>query len=168
METLPVTTEAPARQILEQHFPKLQGKLPIRGGWGYSKEDAVIIDRDDACVDPRMPFDGVGLEYLFVEKRIYEELIIFRRTGEKFSGIEWQLIRQSLVPAGDRTYDLLEFEVKAFHERDWDELKAEWGRSRWRYFAAVRQRSHLKKRAERQLTFRREFWFDITSFFGRA
>jgi hypothetical protein len=163
---LPVTTEAPARQILEQHFPKLQGKLPIRGGWGYSKEDAVTIDRDDACVEPKMPFDGVGLEYLFVEKRIYEELIIFRRPGEKFAGIEWQLIRQSLVPSGDRTYDCLEFEVTAFHERDWNELKAEWEGPDGYLSPGFDKKAHVKKRAERQLTLRREFWFDITSFFG--
>ena len=168
MEILPVMTKEPARQILEEHFPKLRGKLPIRGGWGYSKEYAVVIDRDDACVDPKMPFDGVGVEYLFVEKRIYEELIIFRPPGEKFSGIEWQPIGQRLIRDGDRSYDHLEFEIRAFHERDWNELKAEWEGPDGCLSPRFDQEAHLKKRDERQLILHWEFWFDITSFFGPA
>ena len=51
--------------------------LPIRGGWGYTKEDACIIDKNDPIIDPDspIPFYGVGYEKIFVERRIYLELI---------------------------------------------------------------------------------------------
>ena len=26
--------------------------LPIRGGWGYNREDACIIDKNDPIIDP--------------------------------------------------------------------------------------------------------------------
>jgi hypothetical protein len=40
--------------------------LPIHGGWGYTKEDACIIDKNDPIVDPEspIPFYGLGLEGL--------------------------------------------------------------------------------------------------------
>lgn len=66
--------------MLGEHFKSIS-ELPIWGGWGYTREDAVIIDRDDPIVSPDRPFDGVGIEHVFVEKRIYEELIIFQPKG---------------------------------------------------------------------------------------
>ena len=46
--------------------------IPVRGGWGYSAEDACIIDKNDPIIDPDgpMPFYGVGFEKIFVERRI--------------------------------------------------------------------------------------------------
>ena len=58
--------------------------LPIRGGWGYDQEDACIIDKNDPIIDPDspMPFYGVGYEKIFVERRIYMELITYRKEDE--------------------------------------------------------------------------------------
>jgi hypothetical protein len=47
--------------------------------------------KNDSLVDQSLPFDGVGLEYIFIEKRIYEEVIVFCSDGEKFFGIQWKL-----------------------------------------------------------------------------
>ena len=63
------------REILAADFKSLGGELPIHGGWGYSLEDAAVIDKNDPTVPSGMPFDGVEIEYVFVEKRIYEELL---------------------------------------------------------------------------------------------
>ena len=51
--------------------------LPIRGGWGYTKEDACIIDKNDPIIDPDspIPFYGVGYEKIFVERRIILSLL---------------------------------------------------------------------------------------------
>jgi len=103
--------EAP-REILAEDFKSL-GTMPIRGGWGYTMTDAVVIDKNDPIVQKGMPFDGVGLEYLFVEKRIYEELIIFRPENDRFSGIEWKCLKQRLTHSKDRSFDVLTFEVTA-------------------------------------------------------
>ena len=82
--TMPIEIQRPRispnespREILAADFRSM-GEIPIRGGWGYTIDDPVIIDKNDPIVLRGMPFDGVGLEYVFVEKRIYEELIIFR------------------------------------------------------------------------------------------
>ena len=107
------------REIIAADFKSLREELPISGGWGYTKEDAVVIDRNDPVVSKGMPFDGVEIEYIFVEKRIYEELIIFRPKDDKYSGIEWNLLKQKCTSDNGKKYDVLSFEVKAIPDLDW-------------------------------------------------
>ena len=163
--TPPQRTELMPRAVLAKHFPRDCAELPIRGGWGFTKEDAVVIDKNDPIVNPAMPFDGVGIEYLFVEKRIYEELIINLPAGEKFSGITWDLITQGVVADGDRKFDHLEFEIRAFRDQDWEDLKAEWEGPNGCTSPNFDEEAHTKKRDSLQVCLRREYWFDITSFF---
>lgn len=166
MEPLnPVTRKESPREILATDFKSLKGPLPIRGDWGYTKSDAYIIDKNDPLVDPKVPFDGVGLEYIFVEKRIYEEMVIFRPEGERFSGIEWKLKNQSTVNEDERSYDRLIFEITAFSDNDWKELKAEFAGPQGHSNPNFDMEAHEKKRQKRMLHITREFWFDITSFY---
>lgn len=129
------TQETP-RQILEEDYAALRSGFPIRGGWGYTLEDACIIDKNDPVVDKEMPFDGVGIEYVFVEKRIYEELIVFMPRGGGYEMISWNLLKQRLLSVDGRNYDHLTFDVTAFHEKTGEKIQLQ-----------------------------REFWFDITSFY---
>jgi len=39
-------------------------------------EDAVIIDKNDPIVSKVLPFNGITIEHIFAEKRIYCELIV--------------------------------------------------------------------------------------------
>lgn len=163
----PIRTKESPRDVLAAHFKSLRGGIPIRGGWGYTQDDACIIDKNDPLVDPSLPFDGVGIEYVFVEKRIYEELIIFRPPGEKFSGIEWHLQKQHLISVEDRRFDKLVFDITAFKDADWEELKAEFQGQRGHVHPSFDKLAHETKRRELMIHFERDFWFDITSFFGQ-
>lgn len=145
---------------------KSVGELPIRGGWGYSRDDAVVIDRNDPIVPRRRPFDGVGLEYVFVEKRIYEELVIFRPHDDRYSGIQWHLLEQRLLHDGDKAYDVLTVEVTALHDRDWNELKAEWEGPGGHGSPGFDEEAHLRKRLARTDRYVTTYWFGISSFFG--
>lgn len=77
----------------DQNSPRLYLKnsfkldLHISGGWGYGIEDCVIIDKTDPTVNPKLPFKGTEIEYAFIEKRIYSELIVFQHPDNQFSGI---------------------------------------------------------------------------------
>lgn len=62
----------------------LNQELPTKGDWGYSMENAIIIDKNDVVVKLKTFFDGVGcLEYIIVEKRIYLEQIALRKKGNR-------------------------------------------------------------------------------------
>jgi len=153
------------REIIAEDFQSLKAELPILGGWGYSKEDAVIIDKNDPVV-PKGPFDGVGIEYVFVEKRIYEELIIFNPDSNKFSGITWDLIKQELKSDAGRKFDVLFFDVTAIPNSDWEQLKSEWENNNGFQESNSALDAHIKKRNSKIVHYQTEYWFDITSFFG--
>ena len=168
VQPLPIMTKKTPREIMAADYGSVHGVLPIRGGWGYTKEDACIIDKNDPLVDPLLPFDGVGVEFVFVEKRIYEEMIIFRPNGEKFSGIKWNLQEQRLIEEGGRNFDKLVFEITAFRDNDWEELKAEYEGPHGYGHPDFDEESHERKRQEKMVRFTREFWFDVTSFHGQG
>lgn len=164
----PIETDESPRDIIAADFKSLHGELPIRGGWGYTRADACIIDKNDPIVDPSLPFDGVGIEYVFVEKRIYEEMIIFRPRGEAFSGIEWRLQKCTTKHDRDRYFDKLVFQITAFSENDWKELKAEFEGPQGYDHPDFDLEAHDSKRQEKMMQFTREFWFDVTSFYGQG
>ena len=126
---LPSEWESPNNNE-DQNSPRLYLKnsidldLPISGGWGYSIEDCVIINKTDPTVDQSLPFDGTKVEQTFVEKRIYAELIVFRQRGDALSGINWKQTSQLMKEIDDRKFDVINLRVSAFTDRDWEFLKA--------------------------------------------
>ncbi len=160
------TSDTP-RKILTADFES-GSELPIRGGWGYSLDDAVIIDRDDPAAAKGKAFNGISVEYEFVGKRIYEELVILLPEGETHSEIKWELLEQQLFHHDGRPFDRLSFEVTAIPERDWDQLEAEWeGPAGW---ASPRfdVEEHKRKRDSKTIRYEAEYYFDIASFFGSS
>ena len=162
-EPLQLITKESPRQIIFEDF-KID--LPIKGYWGYNIESACIIDKNDSTVSQEMPFNGVAIEYVFVEKRIYEEMVIFRGDDEKYSGIRWDLDKQELLFVNDKPYDKLVFNVVGFTDAVWDELTSR--------FEAIQKSGKLELiseldayRESKALRLVREFYFDITSFYGQ-
>jgi hypothetical protein len=162
-EPLQLITKESPRQIIFEDF-KLD--LPITGGWGYDFESACVIDKNDSIVSKGIPFNGVSIEYVFVEKRIYEEMVIFRQANEKYSGIRWELEKQELLFKDNKPYDKLTFNVVGFTDEIWDELTSR--------FEAIQKSGKLELiseldayRESKALRLVREFYFDITSFYGQ-
>lgn len=157
-----LTRESP-RQIIFEDF-KID--LPISGGWGYDFESACVIDKNDSTVSQVIPFNGISIEYVFVEKRIYEEMIIFREAHEKYSGIRWELEKQELLFQNDKPYDKLIFNVVGFTDEVWDELTSR--------FEKLKNNGKLDLlpeldayRESKAYRFTREYYFDISSFYGQ-
>ena len=142
--------------------------LPIKGGWGYSIDDCVIIDKEDSSVDPSKPFKGVPIEYQFVEKRIYAELIIFKDRNSLSSGIRWELLLQTLEAINGRTYDVLNFEVTAFSDEDWEYLRNDWKENEGFEKDPEDLKKHNEENDKRKFFYNTQFWFDITSFHSEA
>jgi len=159
-----ISSEESPKEILLSDFKSLV-EMPIKGGWGYTLDDAVIIDKSDSVI-PEMPFDGVGYEYVFVEKRIYEELIIFQPKNERYSGIKWNLLKQKVINRNDRQYDVLTFEVTAIPDKDWEELKTEWKGINRNNSPEFDIDVHMKKKDSLTIRYVTDYWFEITSFYG--
>lgn len=156
-----LTRETP-KQILTEDFNNLE--WPISGGWGYTQEDAVIIDADNSS-------SAISVENRFIEYKTYEELIIFRPKGQKFRGVKIDMRRQYLVRDDQgRSYDKIEYSVTALPEADFAALKADAESinelpdplERMKRFEA-----NMKARDEKLVTFETECWFDITKAFNK-
>lgn len=155
------------RELLNAHFRTIPD-LPISGGWGYANEDAVIINRNDPIVPKGAPFNGVSIEYEFVKFRLYEEMIIFQPRGKKYAGIEWKLITQQLVPGhAGRTFDVLRFKITALPEQDWNALKQAWEGPDGISSPSFDENAHRQRHEAAIVTREVEYWFEISSFFGR-
>ena len=157
-----ITRESPRQIILEDY--KID--LPISGGWGYSIETACIIDKNDSTVSNVIPFNGIAVEYVFIEKRIYEEMIIFRYDHEKYAGIRWNQLLQQTQSFNSKYYDVLKYSVEGFEHSVWEELVTR--------FQEIQKSDKPELMAEldaysesKIYRFEREFYFDITSFYGK-
>lgn len=161
-----IRLEETPRETITDYCVSKSGELPISGGWGYTKEDAVVIDKDDPVVLKGIPFDGVGIEYIFVEERIYEELNRYESEDGKYSVVGWNLLEQSLIFDDDRKYDVLSYEVTAIPESDWDSLNTEWECNTGLQTSESEMKAHIEKRNIKTICYSNECWFDITSFYG--
>lgn len=159
------TVETP-RQILEADFPSI-APLPIRGGWGYDRATACIIDRNDPALPTSGFFDGAEYEHLFAQYRVFEELIVFRPPGERYAGIRLELESQQLAGFEGRHFDVLSFRVEAFREADFERLKAIYEGPDGASSPDFDHEAHMRLHESLKRTALREYWFDITSFFGR-
>ena len=161
----PVHCELPLRQVLAEDFPRECADLPIAGGWGYTREDAIILlNAGGGARGPRGDF--VSLEYFLAEKIVHEELIVFRASEERFSGIRLTLGRQMQVESGGRRYDALEFAVSCWADRHWDHLRTEWESNGFGRRPGFNISAHESKREAAQVRYERTFWFDITDVMG--
>lgn len=156
------------RAYIAENFSFMYDDLPIYGGWGYTKSDACVIDRSDPAAGSREQFDGIEIERAFVEVRICLELIETRHEGERFYGLEWRLLKQELVREETGIYDLLVFEVTGIPERNWGPIRDEYWGPDGCCNPDFDEAIHQSKRDAVALKIQREFWFEISSFFGEA
>lgn len=161
IETPHIETLETPRDIISQDF-KSVGELPIKGGWGYSIEDAVIIDKNDPLLLNEDNVDFLSIQKVFVEKRIYEELIVFRNRNDDFLGIKWKMLKQELIRVDERAYDILTFEVTALPRKDWELLKQEWEENS--ESVSFDKDFHFEKHNSLSVIYTTQYFFDITDF----
>lgn len=152
-----LTTDQSPQQVLSDNY--FFQEWPICGGWGYSPDDACVIELDDES-------EGVHLEYEFLKHRTYEELIDSQPEGEKYEEVEIRPSMQRLVEIDGKPYDHLIATVSCLREQDWEAL----------FLAKIRlgvfnddpagQEAYQKLYEEKLITFETEGWFDISHFFG--
>ena len=148
---------------------KSQPALPIRGGWGYSEADAVVIDRHHPSAANFQPFNGVEIEHIFARLRMYEELIGCRPEGKQHLGCQLKLKKQSLRGGeAGKKYDVMEFDITALPLEVWEALKAEWEGPNGFRSPDFDHEDHIRRRDAATVHYVGEYWFEISSFFGKS
>ena len=154
-----ITKESP-KQILSEDFPK--HRWPISGGWGYTQDDAVVIELDSS-------WEGVSFEYKYLEYRTYEEAIIFRPKGQQLAGFRFEKDMQSLVGGSDgKSYDRVTIKVTAYTEEDFAYLKYDWESHNAYEDDEEGKQKHLELADSKKIQYEVCGWFDITKFYGKG
>lgn len=151
------TKESP-KEVLTKDFPTKQ--WPISGGWGYDQNHAVVIklDKED---------QGVPFERYFMRFRINEEINASQPVKEIYSGIDFQVDKQMLINKDGKAYDLLEGQVIACTNADFNFLKKDW-ESHNGYKGDIN--GYIKHRLmykSKTITYKTRCWFDISQYFGK-
>ena len=146
-------------EILTHTLAKQQ--MPVSGGWGYSPEDAAVIEVVDED-------EGVHLESQFMEGRSYLEMMKCRAKGVKLAGYYVERKMQSLT-FGDngKPYDRLTMEVTTFLEEDYDFLRSELEKHNGFEGDEEGQRQFLELQESKRIKYEVEGWFDISRFYGK-
>ena len=152
------------RVILQQHFPRTAAQCNFSGNWGYDAEHATIVKEFDPEINPDEKFDGVSLEYAFIDKRIREELIFSRPEGERFEELESTTLEQSLQYINGIPHDVIKVEVSAYPEKEWNELKADWEAHNFYKDDPEGGKRNLERKEKCKITYQTEYYFNISDF----
>jgi len=157
--------EKTPREILYSIWGDRVGILPISGGWGHTKELATVINKNDPIVNNNKLFNGLKIENIFIKYRTYIEFIQNIPTqSEQLSGIEFINKVQSLIYDKEgKKYDKIEVEIKALKFSDFEVLKKEWEDNINN--KDFNKEDHMKRRDEKMIYRKRDFWFEISSFY---
>lgn len=146
------------KQILENDFLSIYN-IPISGGWGYSLNDTIVINKYPDSITEKNFQTGYDLQKVFIKSRIYEELIISNKS-DKYTKIRWKMIKQKLLPKNERIIDYFKYRVCGFKLIEYIKLKYEL--SKIKDISEKKIKEHFDKIL---ICYDSEFWFDITSFF---
>lgn len=155
----PLDRKMSPKLILQDVFPSVQWN--ISGGWGYSQDEATIIQIDNTD-------KGIEMEYAFLQGRTYLEAIAFMPEEQRFAGIEFEKTGQSLFHDKDgKPYDVIKMKVIAFKESDYEFLKNDWETHNAYEGDEVGMQKHNSLRNSKQIEYEITGWFDISAFFGK-
>ena len=160
------TEQKPPRDILYSIWGDKIGILPINGGWGHTIENAVVINKNDPSIVDSQHFNGFEIENTFIKYRTYVEFI-HNRVGKsnELAGIEFiNKVQELITGKNSKIYDKVEVEIRALHFSDYELLKQEWDNN----FNNnnFNKEEHMKKRDSQFIYEKRDFWFEISSFYG--
>lgn len=124
------------------------------GGWGYTMKDACVISA-------ARTHEGLSFERMFVERRIWDEVALrCVEAGKELYGLKWHTAEQSLWEQEGKKYDRLRVQVTGYLKDDIDFLRHDVQHAGF-------TREHREKAAARRKGYVTDYWFEISSFFGK-
>jgi len=152
------------RELLYSLYGERVGLLPISGEWGHTQDLAVVISKDYLNKEYKKPFNGFEIENIFIKYRTYIEFIYNMPPEKQLAGIELINKVQTLISDKEgKKYDKIEVEIRALKFSDFEILKKEWEDNIDN--KDFDNEDHMKRREEKMIYAKRDFWFEISSFY---
>lgn len=141
---------------------------PVSGGWGYSQSNACVIKMKGKMDDKSLLLserDGYAIENLFIERRIYEEIIIHPEPdAPELHCLRWKVGKQRLHRVGELLFDEISVTVSGFQEQDLEELEKDWNVHKGYVNDEVGLLKHQALAMSCRVLYNTTYWFDVTSF----
>ena len=128
-------------------FGAFELKLPIRGGWGYSKENAVEI------VGSELPTSQ--LQYMFATARSTIEMNLSQPEDSRYGGINVKEISRQKID----NLENVTFEITAMLEPIYAEFIKEYKENHGK--SEFDLKNHFQRRAENTISRIEEIWFKV-------
>ena len=147
-------------------YAKVTGRN-FAGGWGYEPDGycEILFDWTNYNVKE---CKGVSLEMLFLERRIYEELLIDRSVGKPdMNCIRWGIDKVTVYAAGDHVIDRIDYTVTGFSFEDQFALQEDIRRHNGYAGDVEGALMHLEHANRLRVGYRQSCWFDATRFYRK-
>jgi len=151
-----------------QCAPVYASDYPVSGGWGYSQTDACVIEMKGKMSDRTLLLserDGYSIENLFIQRRIYEEIIIHPDSDTPdLHCLRWNIGKQSLHSIGNHNFDEISVTVSGFQEQDLEILEKDWKEHQGYANDQTGLLRHQIWAMSKRVFYNATYWFDVTSF----
>ncbi|MBR4337761.1 MAG: hypothetical protein IKP91_05940 [Bacteroidaceae bacterium] len=149
-----ISRPEPISAKMSDFFSQLPSWIGDEKRWGYSKDDAFIMARDNHM-------GGIRSEYGFAEFRSKVE--VREKLKMVYEGME--RYKQRLVDDGPNHFDVLSIKVYLFTNEDWEFLKNDYESHNSYKDDEEGRKRHTQLRNERIKYYMTECWFNINSFY---
>jgi len=148
------------RSCIKEDYAEETGDLPLKGGWGYTADDAIVIDTGDPILKAeKMIYRVSDIPELVVEFRIYYELVNMREPNDQYAGIKWKLIDMKPVSEGGRKLHQYKYEITAHRAEDYEALRLAYDKGRLE--ADWDKDEHFAMHDELMRRYIGEFWMEV-------
>ena len=138
------------KEIIKSAFDT---ELPLDGAWGYSQEEATIIENSDLSL--------VQTEHIVASMRAFLEMNITRPKEERYGSINLTESSREEINKDSKVYHKVHYSLTAMYEKHYhafiSEYKENYGKSDFDMSA------HFKQRKEATLHREVNHWFEISS-----
>ena len=89
-------------------------ELDVAGGWGYSVEDAIIIDKNSE--------NKKQIEHTLCSMRSHLELSLTREQSQRYGGINVNELSREMLNIHDKKYDKVTYRIDAMLESNYSKF----------------------------------------------
>lgn len=125
--------------------------LAISGGWGYSQEEATVIET--------LTVPLVQLEHMLASMRAYIEMNMTLPPEERYGSINLNEVQREQIKEGDLVYDKVTYEITAMKEEHYTAFINEYKEGLGKEDFDITE--HFNQRKKATISRNEVYWFEV-------
>jgi predicted small secreted protein len=137
------------KEVIKSSFDK---DLDISGAWGYSQDEAIVIEKKQASLKQ--------FEHMLIMMRSYIEMNMTIAKEDRYAGINATELARQTVKDDSLTFDKVTYKISAIKELEYNEFIKEYKENSEKDGFDLGE--HFKRRENATLNREVICWFDVT------